>query len=215
MNDFKFLTKAQVAALSDADAATYAAALAAYVKQFKIDNPTSTATVRLDIERLGIIPNTVNGSPRVSFSFDADDVDATITAALAVGEKRDTILLPVGRAHVIAQQSGFAHWGHMGTAINNLLDSGSFTVDVRLCVEGEAWTGKKNGKKTAGTYTSTHLAIVGFTYVPSVVASATTQRMAEKAATVGYVDMMNASIVKPKAVVADGDDEDGDDGINA
>jgi len=214
MNTFNFLTKAQVAALSDADAATYAAALAAYVKQFRIDNPTGVTTIEIDITRLGIIPNIVNGQPRVSIAFDSDNVDATIARALAVGENNDVILLSVGRAHVIAQQSGFAHFGHMGTAINNLLDSGKFALDVRLCVEGEAWEGKKNGKKTAGTYTSTHLAIVGFTYVPSVVASATTQRMAEKAATVGYVDMMNASVVKPKAVVADDAELDLED-VNA
>jgi len=195
MNTFQFLTKAQVAALSDEDAATYAAALAAYIKQFRIDNPTGIAQVTVGITTLGIIPNMVNGAPRVSIGIDPDDMDETFARGLCVGEKHDTILLAPGRADVVAKNARFANFSHMGIATTGAIDQGRFTLDVKLNIEGETYTGKKAGRKVTGTYTSTFLSITGFTYIPSAEVAGKLGRMTENAATQMFVSMMTTSNV--------------------
>lgn len=199
MKNFVFLTKPQVAALNDDDATKYQTELDAYKAQFLADNASGTETVNVDIEGFGIVPNPVNGSPRVSITIDADDLGETFANALCVGERNNVILLAPGRADVIARNSGYANFAHMGITTRSSIDKGSFAIDVALRIEGESWSGKKNGKKVTGTYTSTHLAIIGFTYIPSTEVAAKVDRVTEKAAEAGFMQMMNPGNVAPTA----------------
>jgi hypothetical protein len=194
MNEFKFLTIAQVKALSDTDRATYDAALAAYKEAFLADNPNGVAQFTADITTFGIIQKMVNGKPRVSIGIDPDDLPVTVASAVCAGPKNDTILLAPGRADVIAQNGRFLNFAHMGISTTGALNPGQFTIDVALHVQGERWTGKVDGKATSGTYKSTHLAIVGFTYVPSVEMAGKLGKLVEKAAGKGFEDMLYSNV---------------------
>ena len=211
MKNFVFLTKAQVAALNDADRTKYLTELAAFKAQFLADNPNGTVTVNTDILSFGVIPVLVKGSPRVSITIDADDLGETFANALCVGEKNNVILLAPGRADVIARNSRFMSFSHMGLTTDGTIDQGQFALEIAHHVEGQPWSGKKNGKKVKGTYTNTHLAIVGFTYIPSIEVLGLVKQAKTKASEAGYMQMLNIgntvpgvqSIVEPEVEEAE------------
>ncbi len=185
MTKFVMLSQDEISKLSTEEQAAYAKALKLFIKEYRETYPDGV-TVKAALVNMGtstFLRKNKKGELKPNVSLEIDVLDDFFKPSIG-----DRINRPVENVNILAKNSNFLNFAHMGMALSTFAAKGTLTLTVQLCVKGDTWKGREGA---SGVYTSTFLNVRDMTFAPTNAVAAYIQGAQKKAVDRGFEQILD------------------------